>query len=95
VAPGGSCTISVTFTPKRRGSNAATLDVRDDGGASPQTVALTGTGKLTLFKPISLRISLSPTAHVAPRQSSCRALADIVRFKIVDYGPKMYVAPGP
>jgi hypothetical protein len=24
-----------------------------------------------------------------------RALADIGRFRILDYGPKMYVAPGP
>ena len=44
VPPGGSCTISVTFTPKHKGANNATLNVGDNGGASPQTVALSGTG---------------------------------------------------
>jgi hypothetical protein len=44
VRAGGSCTISVTFTPKTKGQKTATLDVGDSGGASPQTVALSGTG---------------------------------------------------
>jgi len=44
VPAGGNCTINVTFTPKHKGSNSATLDVDDNGGASPQTVALSGTG---------------------------------------------------
>jgi len=44
VPPGGNCTINVTFTPKHRGPRTATLDVYDNGGASPQTVALSGTG---------------------------------------------------
>ncbi len=39
-----SCTISVTFAPEYRGSKSATLSVTDDGGASPQTVMLTGSG---------------------------------------------------
>jgi len=44
VAKGGSCTISLTFSPLFKGSKTATLEVKDDGGASPQTVALSGTG---------------------------------------------------
>jgi len=44
VPAGGNCTISVTFTPKYKGSKAAILQVFDNGGASPQTVALSGTG---------------------------------------------------
>ena len=40
----GSCTISVTFTPEYPAHNNATLDVYDNGGASPQTVALSGNG---------------------------------------------------
>jgi hypothetical protein len=42
---GGSCTISVTFTPNRRVARSATLIVRDNAANSPQTVALTGTGQ--------------------------------------------------
>ena len=45
VSAGGTCAISVTFSPKSRGAKSATLNVRDDGGASPQKVSLTGTGK--------------------------------------------------
>jgi hypothetical protein len=44
VAAGSNCTFSVTFTPGATGSRTATLNVGDNGGASPQTVALSGTG---------------------------------------------------
>jgi hypothetical protein len=44
VPAGGNCTISVTFAPKATGPKAATLEVKDNGGASPQTVGLSGTG---------------------------------------------------
>jgi hypothetical protein len=42
-----SCAINVTFTPTAStgtGSASATLNVTDNGGASPQVVALSGTG---------------------------------------------------
>jgi hypothetical protein len=45
LAAGTNCTVSVEFTPTKTGSRSATLDFNDDGGSSPQTVALTGTGK--------------------------------------------------
>jgi len=41
---GASCTIQVTFTPQAKGKRSATLEVIDNGGGSPQKVALTGTG---------------------------------------------------
>jgi hypothetical protein len=41
---GKSCTIRVTFTPQGKGNRSASLEVFDNGGGSPQTVALTGTG---------------------------------------------------
>jgi FG-GAP-like repeat/Abnormal spindle-like microcephaly-assoc'd, ASPM-SPD-2-Hydin len=44
VAAGGHCTIKVRFTPKAKGQRSATLAVSDDGGGSPQTVPLAGTG---------------------------------------------------
>ena len=39
-----SCNISVTFTPKARGSRTASLNVGYQGVGSPQSVALSGTG---------------------------------------------------
>lgn len=44
VPAGGSCTITVTFTPRAKGKRSATVWIQDDGGASPQKVPLTGTG---------------------------------------------------
>jgi hypothetical protein len=45
LAKGASCTISVTFTPAAIGLRTANVSVADDGGGSPQTVALSGTGQ--------------------------------------------------
>jgi hypothetical protein len=39
------CTISVTFAPTATGPRTATLNVNDGANNTPQTVALTGTGK--------------------------------------------------
>jgi len=40
----GTCTINLIFTPGAKGARSATLAITDDGGNSPQTVALSGTG---------------------------------------------------
>jgi Abnormal spindle-like microcephaly-assoc'd, ASPM-SPD-2-Hydin/Beta-propeller repeat len=44
VAAHASCTISVTFKPAAKGSRSASLGVSDNGGGSPQLVAVSGTG---------------------------------------------------
>src|SRR6267378_6019894 len=44
LAPGNTCTISITFTPSALGSRSATLQVTDDASGSPQGVNLSGTG---------------------------------------------------
>jgi Abnormal spindle-like microcephaly-assoc'd, ASPM-SPD-2-Hydin/Beta-propeller repeat/Protein of unknown function (DUF1573) len=41
---GGSCQISVTFTPKKLGLQNGTLTITDSGSGSPQTASLSGTG---------------------------------------------------
>jgi hypothetical protein len=41
---GGSCSVNVTFTPRAKGSRIAQLSISDNGGGSPQTVSLSGTG---------------------------------------------------
>ena len=43
VAPGGTCTASVVFTPTANGARTGTLTLASNAGAAP-TVALTGTG---------------------------------------------------
>ena len=44
IAPGASCKIAVTFAPFQLGKEGGHLTVSDDGGASPQTVFVNGTG---------------------------------------------------
>jgi hypothetical protein len=44
VPSGGNCRIKVTFTPTQQGKRTADVSVIDDGGGSPQTVPLAGTG---------------------------------------------------
>jgi hypothetical protein len=52
LAPGASCTISVTFAPTAIGSFTGTLTIVDDAGT--QTVALTGSG--------TAQVTLSPSS---------------------------------
>jgi hypothetical protein len=44
IAPGASCTITLTFKPTAKGFRSASLGITDDGGGSPQAVVLTGNG---------------------------------------------------
>ncbi|HEV2644978.1 MAG TPA: choice-of-anchor D domain-containing protein [Acidobacteriaceae bacterium] len=44
VAAGGSCTITVSFTPGTAGALAAALSVADNASGSPQSIAIGGTG---------------------------------------------------
>jgi len=57
LGPGGSCTISVIFSPKTTGTITGTLTIDDDATNTPQTVGLSGIG--TAPAPI---VSLSTTA---------------------------------
>jgi hypothetical protein len=47
VPAGASCTITVTFKPTTTGLRTANVSIADNGGGSPQLVALTGTGQTT------------------------------------------------
>jgi hypothetical protein len=44
VAPGASCTITITLTPAATGNRNATLAITDNAPKSPQNVSLTGSG---------------------------------------------------
>ncbi|HWF38399.1 MAG TPA: choice-of-anchor D domain-containing protein [Candidatus Acidoferrales bacterium] len=72
VAPNGTCTINITFTPSAAGARSATLTLADNGTGSPQTLSLTGTGvasapvvTLTPSTPISFSGLLVTTTSAA------------------------------
>ena len=54
VQAGGSCTISVTFTPLGAGARAGKLSVYDNAAGSPQSVTLMGMGTVVTVSPSSL-----------------------------------------
>jgi hypothetical protein len=54
IQPGGSCTISVTFTPTAGGTRTGSVTIKDDGGSGTQTISLTGTGTVVQLSPTSL-----------------------------------------
>jgi VCBS repeat protein/centrosomal CEP192-like protein/pre-peptidase/ASPM-SPD-2-Hydin domain-containing protein len=44
IGAGATCSISVAFKPTATGARSASVSVKDNGGGSPQSVALSGTG---------------------------------------------------
>ena len=59
VAPNGTCTIDVYFTPSTTGTRTGTLTVTDSASNSPQTASLTGVGATSAISvtPSSLTFS--------------------------------------
>ena len=57
IPPGGTCTITLTFTPSVAGARTATLYLSDSAPGSPQKVSLSGTGTPASAGPIA---QLSP-----------------------------------
>jgi hypothetical protein len=62
VGVGDSCTITVVFKPAAAGALSATLSLADNGYASPQTVALTGTSTVPIVKFSTISLGFAPTA---------------------------------
>jgi hypothetical protein len=75
VAVGGSCTITVTFSPTKGGSLTGTLTITDNSNnttGSTQTVSLSGTGE---DYTLTLPSGSSSSASVNPGQSATYTLA--------------------
>ncbi len=62
IAPGGSCAISVTFSPTTAGKISGTLTVVDSAGNSPQTASLKGNAVATTLT----SITVTPANPAAP-----------------------------
>ena len=67
LAPGASCSANVAFRPTETGAVGATLLVFSEGGASPASVALSGTGAPAASPPLPL---LPPPTITAARESA-------------------------
>jgi hypothetical protein len=58
VAAGGTCTLSVTFTPTVAGTRTGTITIADNASGSTQAIALSGVGVV----PTTPGVTLSPTS---------------------------------
>jgi len=65
LAVGGSCGVTVTFTPTKLGTDNGTLTVTSSDATSPDTVPLTGTGFVNGTFTLSVDGGTSSTATVA------------------------------
>jgi Protein of unknown function (DUF1573) len=60
LAPGASCTITVTFTPTAAGSRTGVVTITDNASSSPQIVALSGTGQDFTLGALTASQSVAP-----------------------------------
>jgi hypothetical protein len=65
IAPGGSCTITITFTPTADGVRSSTFALVDNAAGSPQIINVTGTGLGTGTGPTPLSIYTANTTCTA------------------------------
>jgi hypothetical protein len=76
IAPGGTCTIQVTFTPSASGTQTGTLTIADNAPDSPQIVALTGNA-VSSGPPPSIGLGVAP---------GCSASATVAAGATATYG---------
>ena len=71
LAPGGVCTITVTFSPTTTGIRTASLSVTDNAPGSPQNVSLSGTGVApsVQLSPASLTFATQLVGSASPSQA--------------------------
>ena len=71
IAPnGGSCTISVTFTPIATGSRSGTLTITDSDVTSPQVVNLSGSGTNIVISPSLLTFGTQNVGSTSAAKSA-------------------------
>jgi chitodextrinase len=69
LAPGGSCSIDVTFTPGASGTRTAAITIADDAPGTPHVVALQGTGVPVLVLPGTATVSPGHTQQFTATSS--------------------------
>jgi subtilase family serine protease len=69
VAAGGSCVITVTFTPAALGALTAAVNIADSGYGSPEKISLSGTGSTVGLSPSSLTFPGTLVGATAPART--------------------------
>jgi hypothetical protein len=69
VAPGGSCTVTVTFSPQSKGTISGTVTLHDSASSKTQVMELIGTGTVVQFAPTQLTFLPQKEGTQSPAQS--------------------------
>jgi hypothetical protein len=71
IAAGGTCTVEVAFAPTATGTQDATLEIASNDPASPESVALSGTGgeSAVSASPASVNFGKYPAGNQSPPQT--------------------------
>ena len=89
VAPGGNCTLSVTFSPTSQGPKSGTISIRDSASSKPQVIELSGAGTVVELSPLSLNFgSQKVGSKSAPQtvQLTNTGAAALSITKLIDNG---------
>lgn len=71
LSAGGSCTLSITFTPNAAGSRSGTIVIADDAAGSPHSISLSGSaiGPVVNLSPAALSFPTTPVGTVTASQT--------------------------
>ena len=86
VAPSGTCTISVTFTPNGAGVRNGNVTITDNAQGSPHVVSLTGTGRMVAntFSAVSLTFPQQQTGAASAPQTITITNTDATQNLVVN-----------
>lgn len=90
VAPGASCTVTITFKPTVIGTRTGTVTINDNASPTAQTITLTGIGTVVKFVPASINFG----SHKVGTKTAARTITltntgttALSITKIADIGP--------
>jgi hypothetical protein len=87
LAPSASCTVDVTFAPRRSGMQTAGLTIADDSGQGQQTVVLNGIGSQVKLSTTSLSFGNQAVGTTsAPQTVTLTNLGGQMQFYRIDIG---------
>jgi mono/diheme cytochrome c family protein len=84
VAPGGSCTLSVAFTPAGLGSRSASVSVTHSAAGSPLSLSVSGTG---VAVPLPVAVWLGGITSASLPAATVGATATTSTITLVNNGP--------
>lgn len=84
LAAGGTCTVTIGFTPEAEGDHATTITIRDTATGSPRTIEVTGTG-VALPSPQIISIEATPAEiPFGERARVCYRVSNVNQLSLQD-----------